>query len=274
MSEHLPWRENPFPGMNPYLEDTRLWSGVHHRFITFLSSTLNAQLPMNYLATIEERVYIEKADTFRAVIPDVVVARPTPGATVPVGTTAVADAPIKIYLQPEGVHEPYIQILSLRNGQREVVTVIELLSPTNKTPNAVGRTLYLEKQQDVLCSTSHLIEIDLLHYGEHTVFVPRALLEPEEKRLDYVVVLHRAGWRREHALAWVVNLRERLPRILVPLAEGDPDVVVDLQMVLNRVYEEGRYGIALNYALDPPVTLPPDDLKWIDSLLKEKGLRQ
>ncbi len=265
--------QNPFPGMNPYLEDSRLWGDVHHTFISFLRSELNTVLPMNYLAVVEERVYVEKPETFRTIIPDVVIASPLPGAKVRAGATALADAPTKIYLQEGGIHEPYIQIFALRNGRREVVTVIELLSPTNKTPNSVGRALYLEKQQDVLCSTTHLVEIDLLHYGEHTLFVSRKLLEPKNKRLDYAVVVHKAEWRKEYAWAWQINLRERLPRVLIPLAEGDPEVEVDLQAVLNRVYEEGRYGIALDYTTDPPVELPPDDLEWIDTLLKEKGLR-
>jgi hypothetical protein len=37
--------ENPFPGMNPYLEDPRLWSGVHHGFIATLRADLNDSLP-------------------------------------------------------------------------------------------------------------------------------------------------------------------------------------------------------------------------------------
>ncbi|MEN3001191.1 MAG: DUF4058 family protein [Armatimonadota bacterium] len=273
MDEKPKWAENPFPGMNPYLEDSRLWSDLHRTFISVLRAQLNTMLPLNYLAFVEERVYIEEPATFRTIIPDAVIMRPMPGTTIPVGATAVADAPYKIYMQEDGMREPYIEIIALRNGQRKVVTIIELLSPTNKTPNSVGRKLYLEKQEEVIYSTTHLIEIDLLHYGAHTLFVPRALLEPEDKRLDYAVVLHKAGWCKKHAWAWPINLRERLPNITVPLAEGDPDVIVDLQAVLNRVYEEGRYGLALNYAEDPPVELPPDDLQWIDSLLREKGLR-
>jgi hypothetical protein len=274
MQEQPAWWENPFPGMNPYLEDTRLWGDFHHTFISVLRAEINQVLPINYLASVEERVYVEKPGILRTIIPDVVIARPMVPTTIPVGKTAVADAPDKIAIPLLEPHEPYIQILALRNGERQVVAVIELLSPTNKTPGSVGRRIYLQKQREMLHSNAHLIEIDLLHYGVPTVFVPWAILEPKDKRLDYVVLLHQAGWEGQSAWAWRINLRERLPRILVPLAEEDAEIAVDLQVVLNRVYEQGRYGLVLDYASDPPVQLPEEDLRWIDSLLKEKGLRK
>ena len=48
----------------------------------------------------------------------------------------------------------------------EVVTVIEVLSPANKTVGE-GHRLYRRKQQEVLNSQAHLIEIDLLAEGLH-----------------------------------------------------------------------------------------------------------
>ncbi len=265
--------ENPFPGMNPYLEDSRLWADVHHAFIAALRTELNTLLPPNYVASVAERVYVEKPETLRLLIPDVVIARPVAPAVAPAAATALADAPIQIEMRTDAIREPFVQILALRDGQRKVVAVIELLRLTNKTPNAVGRALYLQKQQDLLQRATHLIEIDLLHYGEHTVFVPRALLERGDKRLDYVVVLHKGGWGGQKAWAWCINLRERLPRITIPLAGSDPEVVVDLQAILNRVYQEGRYPLLLNYTANLPVERSPDDREWLDALLKERGLR-
>lgn len=34
-------KENPFPGMNPYLEDPQLSPGVHHTFVSLLRAELN-----------------------------------------------------------------------------------------------------------------------------------------------------------------------------------------------------------------------------------------
>lgn len=61
--------------------------------------------------------------------------------------------------------------------------------------------------------------------------------------------------------------------MIVPLLEGDPDVVVDLQAVLGQVYQQGRYGLVLNYSAEPPMSLREEDRKWMDELLKERGLR-
>ena len=46
-----------------------------------------------------------------------------------------------------------------------MVTVIELLSPWNKTPEA-GLAEYLAKRTNVLYSTANLVELDLLRGGE------------------------------------------------------------------------------------------------------------
>lgn len=67
-----------------------------------------------------------------------------------------------------------IEILDLHSGQR-VVAVIEVVSPSNKCPGP-GRDAYLAKQREIMGSTSHLIEIDLLRAGEHVVSVPSWLV--------------------------------------------------------------------------------------------------
>jgi hypothetical protein len=59
----------------------------------------------------------------------------------------------------------------------------------------------------------------------------------------------------------------------VPLAGEDPDVVLDLQAVFNRVYDECRYAQQINYGLAPTGPLTGLDAKWADALLREKGLR-
>ncbi|GBC96533.1 hypothetical protein HRbin16_02339 [bacterium HR16] len=269
-------RDNPFPGMNPYLEDPQLWPGVHHRFVTYLADAIAPSLPEGYMADIDERVYVEKPDTLRIITPDVTISHPVqhpfPAEKGTAGGVALADPPLRIEIQPFPVREAFLQIFRLKGGERQLVTVIELLSPANKTPGAHGRELYLEKQRELIHSTTHLMEIDLLHYGEHTVFAPRPALEGH-KKWDYVVCLHKGGWSEGSAWVWLVSLQERLPRVIVPLLEGDPDVVVDLQAVLNQVYQQGRYGTVLNYSADPPAALSEEDKAWLDGMLKEKGLR-
>jgi len=266
--------ENPFPGMNPWLEDLRLWPGVHQRLITYLAEAINAQLPPNYVADIDERIYVEKPERVRAVAPDITVTRAlTPAPTGEGVATLLADPPLLIELEPLLVREPFIQILSLRNGGREVVTIIEVLSPANKTPGSEGRALYLSKQSELLNSTVSLVEIDLLHVGEHTVAAPLHGLEPY-RPWDYIVSLHRGGepcWRFE---VWLVRLTDRLPRIRVPLIGDDADVVADLQAVLNKVYVEGRYERLIDYHREPPIPLAEEVRGWLQEQLKRRAAAQ
>lgn len=48
---------NPFPGMNPYLEQPGLWPQVHNRLIVALADVITPQVASKYRVSIEERVY-------------------------------------------------------------------------------------------------------------------------------------------------------------------------------------------------------------------------
>src|SRR5438105_3927093 len=45
---------NPYPGMNPYLEDPFHWQGFHNGLIAVIGKSLNAMLPAGYRAVIEQ----------------------------------------------------------------------------------------------------------------------------------------------------------------------------------------------------------------------------
>jgi hypothetical protein len=65
------------------------------------------------------------------------------------------------------------------------------------------------------------------------------------------------------------RLRDRFPRIRLPLAAPDPDVVLDIQAVLAHTYEAGGYAERLNYAIPcvPPLSL--EDQTWADGLIRQ-----
>jgi hypothetical protein len=88
----------------------------------------------------------------------------------------------------------------------------------------------------------------------------------------YLVSLSRAAQRDQMAV-YPIPLRQRLPHILVPLAEPDPDVTLDLQAVFERCYDNGAYADLIDYARPPQVPLDPDDAAWAETLLREKGVR-
>lgn len=261
--------------MNPYLEDPALWGDVHHTLISAIRRQLNRALPEGYVALIQERVYVEVEDARRHYLPDVSVGKQreaTPETSR--GATAVADAPVHIEILAEPIREPFIEIYSLRDSNRQLACVVELLSPTNKTPNTEGRRLYQRKQRDLLHSAVHLVEIDLLHEGAHTVFPPLEALRRIRSEWDYLICRHRAGWGGAEADVWFVDLPQPLPRIQIPLLAPDPDVEVHLQAALEEAYEEGQYHQIINYAADCPAPLPSDAREWVQNLLREKGLRK
>ncbi len=67
-------------------------------------------------------------------------------------------------------------------------------------------------------------------------------------------------------------IRERLPKIRIPLRPSDRDVVLDLQALIDQCYNNGRYDqTSCAIGLDPP--LDAEDVAWAEGVLKETGLR-
>ena len=253
-----------FPGMDPYLEDPQLWTGVHAAFIVYIRDQLQPKLRPRYIAAIEERVYVEGPD--REVVPDVSLRR----GRWDFGTKGVAladtDGAEFVEVAPLEVHETFVAILDRQNRQR-VVTVIEVISPTNKYAGP-GRDSYLAKQREVMRSDTHLVEIDLLRTGPHVLAVAEWASRGRGS-YDYLVCVNRAAGLRDHFALYPRGLRERLPRIAVPLADSDLGVALDVQAVFNQVYEAGSYRDRLNYDVPCRPPLTADDQAWANELIKQ-----
>jgi hypothetical protein len=239
---------SPFPGMDPYLEDKALWNDVHHRLITYISNALQRQLRPRYHVRIEERIYVEEAK--REIVPDVAVV-----------------LHVEERLHTEGV----IHILDRARNMR-VVTVVEILSPSNKEPHSKGWELYRQKQSEILRSDVHLVVIDLLRGGEYTLAPPyHALVEEVGSQWHYMISISRAD-DPENFLLYPRTIRERLPRISVPLAIGDREACLDLQAMLDQCYDDGAYEDILDYRRDPP-PLHEEDMEWLNQYLRKLGKR-
>jgi hypothetical protein len=149
------------------------------------------------------------------------------------------------------------------------------LNPSNKHPG-LDRRAYMTKQRDVLDSDVHLIELDLLRHGRRLLPYPDLALAVDTLAPDYLVLLNRRTLRQGNWMDYVlypVRLREPLPCIPVPLAGQDPDVLLDLQVAVNRVYWEGPYARAIDYAGESEPPLNEADAAWADELLRAAGLR-
>jgi hypothetical protein len=142
-------------------------------------------------------------------------------------------------------------------SQSELVTVIELLSPTNKYAGP-DREQYLNKRPHLLASRVHFVEIDLLRGG------PRMPID-DLPECDYCVLVSRRQARPMADLC-AVRLSNRLPVIPVPLRAPDKDAQLDLQELLHRVYDAARYQTYI-YDGTPYPALSPQEATWAQQFL-------
>jgi Protein of unknown function (DUF4058) len=160
----------------------------------------------------------------------------------------------------EPTRESYLEILRLPD--RKLITVLEVLSPSNK--EAPGRELYNRKRESILNQYVHLVEIDLLIRG--------ARLEMDEAIPfgDYHVYVSRAD-RRPVSDVYTWGVRRRLPEIKIPLKDPDPDIKIDLGEVWKQAFQRGRYDEVLDYAGDPPSFLRAEDQDGAREIVAGRG---
>ncbi|QDU22731.1 hypothetical protein ETAA1_47170 [Urbifossiella limnaea] len=172
---------SPFPGMNPYLEQHGVWNDFHKTFLVTMRELLTPQLVPRYVGRLEEHVHTHNVDDGR--------------------TSAFQDE----------IHSVYLEIRD--TAGLEVVTTIELLSPSNKRTGP-DREAYRARVRRVLSSSANFVEIDLLRGGPR---MPWGNLPA----CDYYALVSRPE-TRPRTDVWPVALRDRLPSIPIPVRAGEP----------------------------------------------------
>jgi hypothetical protein len=147
---------------------------------------------------------------------------------------------------------------------RQLITVLELLSPSNKRPGD-DRRQYLLKRNQLLASSVNFVEIDLLR-GWGRLPMQRA------PACDYCILVSRAEERPDAGI-WPVSLRDTLPVVPVPLRSGEADARLDLQAALHRIYDAAGYGYYA-YEGQPEPPLSSTDAAWAQQCLVETGVIQ
>jgi hypothetical protein len=245
---------SPFPGMNPYIEQDVFWQDFHLEFLPAMRERLVAQVRPKYIVMLDEHIYVqEHAPGPRRLVgrADVSLAvPPRPRAEVIAGVE-ILDPPVQVQIPVQEVRR--VPFLEVRDRlKRELITVVELLSPTNKRGGA-DREQYVAKREELLKSAAHFVEIDLLRGG-------RPMPVERRPRCDYSVMVSRVE-ARPWAGFWPIRLRQRLPVIPIPLLSGDPDARIDLQEILHRVYDATGYEDFI-YASQPDPLLSAKDAAW------------
>jgi hypothetical protein len=225
---------SPFPGMDPYLEDERLWADFHHQLVTCLYQVLLPGLVDRYRARVVQRHYLTEQPLFTSII-------------------------------REEHHEEYIEVRQRSDGR--LVTLVDVVSPCNKLTDS-GRQAYLEKREEGKNSGASLVEIDLVLQGQPMLDYSRDGL-PD---WDYAVTVTRSA-QPDRFEIYTATLQKRLPRFRLPLAQDDRDMVVDLHTTFTRSYDQGGFASKIDYQRNPTTILSAAAGQWLDEFLKQLKLR-
>jgi hypothetical protein len=245
--------------MDPFVEG-QSWRDFHASMMLTMRKFLVAQLRPRYIVQVEEYVYLanDEATRERLVIPDVRVVETPDWQQSSSTSSETLLAPVtRESVLPETYEQTYLEIRTSDN--EKVLTVVECLSPWNKDPGA-GRTEYLRKRYQVAMSPAALVEVDLLRGGQR---VPTTVPLPEGDFFAFVT--RREQFPQMDVFAW--TLRDKLPKIPIPLGEGDSDAIIDLQLVFDTVYDDGGYDYSLKYRKPPTPRLSPTNAAWVQQIL-------
>lgn len=239
-----------------------VWSDVHTRLIGYICDEIDTQLPGDLVARAEEGVALAALDAHESrARADVAVVENEAWKR---GITPQWEPePTK----PEKLSRPILvrtplptpRWVEIRSVSGHLVTVIEVTSLSNKT--AHGRSLTEQRTARLIAAGVHTVEIDLIRGG----IGARDVREGNWPKEPCQISLIRA-YESSLTEVYPCPLRQPLPVFAVPLRRQDPDLVLDLQPLIDRCHRRGRYAL-LDYQADPPGPLSSEDLLWAREIL-------
>mgnify|MGYP001409527758 CR=1 FL=1 len=186
------------------------------------------------------------------------------------GGVAVATEPVVLVADDE-FRQKYLEIRTDPGGSR-LVTVIEVLNPSNKKPGEHNRDPYVRKQRELLAQQVHRVEIDLVRDGMHSTIVPESLFRAQVDHPEYHICVSRFDRPRDYHVD-PIRLGEQMPAIRIPLLPGAREPVVDFQPLLERCYEAGRYALRVDYSRPPIPPLTPEQAARAEPFLRQHKSR-
>lgn len=259
----------PFPGLNPYFEAK--WPDVHATMIVHMREQLRRQLPQGLYVGVELGTQILKnSRDEKPKVPDASIWKlkeDPPALTEPPNAASPTIAETQA---------PLVRRLAIRDLDGELLTVIELLSPSNK--HGAGAVVHQRKRLGLIESGINLVEIDLVRQWGLAVAqfeeddVASSLAYENGSLPPHAVLVFRAATphvRELYAIRYAVSL----PSIRVPLSPGQRDIWLNLQELAETAHHEGQFDLVTRYQNNPEPPLSAEDAEWLDAHLKAKGLR-
>jgi hypothetical protein len=259
---------SPFPGMNPYLEHPALWSSFHLRLIGAVLSSLDSALPSRYYTEVKTQTYQvlegseedEEGQWVRnrsAHLP--AHASRAPDEESNMMTVTLPKCPQSVILPIMiTLKERHLEVREL--GSEAVITIVKVLTPRNKRQGR-GRMVYERQRERILSGLSHLVEIDLLRRD-----LPMPMLGTIGST-DYRILVSRAQCRPQADL-YRFDLSEPIPSFPLPLKPEDAELIIDLQSIVEELFDRARYAQRIDYCQPVPSPLLTSiQQAWVDELL-------
>jgi hypothetical protein len=253
----------PFPGMDPWLERPGLWPDVHMNLIIAFQKVLAPLVRPRYYVAVQQRTVVAVVPPDpHPIFPDLSVVQQAGPDENRESSTAVLAQPIIVEVPvQEMIKEAYLEVVEVASQQ--VITVIEILSHSNKKPGK-DRRVYESKRQKIFRTLTHLVEIDLLRDGEP---MPFTFLQTNGHMNHYRILVKRGDhWRRAYLYSF--NVRDSIPVFPLPLQPGDREPLIRLGEALQKVYDENGYDLRVDYNRPPEPPLSEADMTWAKEIMR------
>jgi hypothetical protein len=254
--------------MDPWLERPGLWPDLHENLIIRLQDQLAPLLrPRYYLAVQQRTVVAVVPPDPHPIFPDLAVMERDKAfldreySAVPVVEPAIVEIPWQ-----ETITEDYLEVVEVTTHR--VVTVVEILSPSNKRPGE-DREAYISKREKIFRAQINLVEIDLLRDWPP---MPFTFLETNGHSSHYRILVKR-GKSLRHAFLYSFSVRDPIPVFPLPLQPGDAEPPVRLGEVLKAAYDKCSYDYRLDYTQPPEPPLSEADMLWAKEILRANTVK-
>jgi hypothetical protein len=139
------------------------------------------------------------------------------------------------------------------------ITVIEVIRWDVKQSGPL-RDGYIEQRAKWVADGLNVVEIDLVRASP-------TLMEFDLPPSDYVIASRPS--RMSRIEVWPVRLRDRLPRVPVPLRAPSDRVALDIQQIVHDVYDASGYEHYI-YDGQPDPPLDTDDVRWAAQFVPDR----